>query len=80
MTEVEKDRRRWLVRYKDVEFFVNLDRVIQPALTGDYLEVKSRTWSRRDAEVKAGLILEILRVLGAEGAEAVAQEYPDLAG
>ncbi len=80
VTEVEKDRRRWLVRYKQVEFFVNLDRVIQPALTGDYLEVKSRTWSRRDAEVKAGLILEILRVLGAEGAEAVAQEYPDLAG
>jgi len=80
VTEVEKDRRRWLVRYKDVEFFVNLDRVIQPALTGDYLEVKSRTWSRRDAEVKAGLILEILRVFGAEGAEAVAQEYPDLGG
>jgi 5-methylthioadenosine/S-adenosylhomocysteine deaminase len=80
VTEVEKDRRRWLVRYQDVEFFVNLDRVIQPALTGDYLEVKSRTWSRRDAEVKAALILEILRVLGAEGAEAVARDYPDLEG
>ncbi len=77
-TEVEKDRQRWLVRYKDVEFFVNLDRVIQPELAGDYLEVKSRTWSRRDAEVKAGLILEILRSLGAHGAAPVTQDYPDL--
>jgi 5-methylthioadenosine/S-adenosylhomocysteine deaminase len=80
VTEVEKDRRRWLIRYKDVEFFVNLDRVIRPALTGDYLEVKSRTWSRRDAEDKAGLILEILRALGAQGAEPVTRDYPDLTG
>ena len=80
VTEVEKDRRRWLVRYKDVEFFVNLDRVIQPRLSGDYLEVKSRTWSRRDAEVKAGLILEIQRALGARDAEPVTQDYPDLGG
>jgi 5-methylthioadenosine/S-adenosylhomocysteine deaminase len=80
VTEVEKDRRRWLVRYKDVEFFVNLDRMIQPKLSGDYLEVKSRTWSRRDAEVKAGLILEIQRALGAQGAAPVTKDYPDLGG
>ena len=79
-TEVEKDRQRWLVRYKDVEFFVNLDQVTKPALSGSYLEVKSRTWSRRDAEEKAGLILEILRALGAQGAEPVTQDYPDLGG
>ncbi|HMK08408.1 MAG TPA: amidohydrolase [Anaerolineales bacterium] len=77
-TEVEKDRRRWLVRYKGVEFFVNVDRVTKPELPGSYLEVKSRTWSRKDAEVKAGLILEILRALGAHGAEPVKQDYPNL--
>ena len=79
VTEVEKDRRRWLVGFKGVEFFVNLDRVVKPALPGSYLEVKSRTWSRRDAEEKAGLILEILRALGAQGAQPVARDYPDLA-
>ncbi|HSR48870.1 MAG TPA: amidohydrolase [Anaerolineales bacterium] len=78
-TEVEKDRRRWLVRFRDVEFFVNLDRVIQPALPGLFLEVKSRTWSRRDAEVKAEMILEILAAMGLAGAEPIAREYPDLA-
>jgi 5-methylthioadenosine/S-adenosylhomocysteine deaminase len=80
VTEVEKDRRRWLVKYKDVEFFVNLDQVTKPALPGSYLEVKSRTWSRRDAEEKAGLILEILRALGAQGASPVPLDYPDLTG
>lgn len=79
VTEVEKDRRRWLVGFKGVEFFVNLDRVVKPALPGSYLEVKSRTWSRRDAEEKAGLILEILRALGAQDAQPVARDYPDLA-
>jgi 5-methylthioadenosine/S-adenosylhomocysteine deaminase len=77
-TEVEKDRRRWLVQFKDVEFFVNMDQVLRPALAGTFLEVKSRTWSRHDAEEKAGLILEILRALGAKGAEPVKQDYPDL--
>jgi 5-methylthioadenosine/S-adenosylhomocysteine deaminase len=79
MTEVDKHRLRWLVRYKGVEFFVNVDQVTKPALPGSYLEVKSRTWSRKDAEEKAGLILEIMRALGAHGAQPVKQDYPDLA-
>jgi 5-methylthioadenosine/S-adenosylhomocysteine deaminase len=62
-----------------VEFFLNLDQILRPALAGTFLEVKSRTWSRRDAEEKASLILEILRTLGVLGAEAVARDYPDLA-
>jgi 5-methylthioadenosine/S-adenosylhomocysteine deaminase len=77
-TEVNKDRRRWLVRFHGKEFFVNLDRIIKPALDQTYLEIKSRTWSRGDAEEKAGLTLELLRVLGAGEAEVVVEEYPDL--
>jgi 5-methylthioadenosine/S-adenosylhomocysteine deaminase len=76
--EVNKDRRRWLARYKDKEFFVNLDQIRKPTLGHAYLEVKSRTWSRSDAEEKSGMILELLQVLGAEGAAVVAEEYPDL--
>ncbi|MDH5607423.1 MAG: amidohydrolase, partial [Anaerolineae bacterium] len=43
---IEKDRLRWLVKYKETEFYVNIDHVIKPDL-GHYLEIKSRTWSRR---------------------------------
>ncbi len=76
--EVSKDRRRWLARYKGKEFFVNLDQMRKPTLDQAYLEVKSRTWSRSDAEEKSGMILELLQVLGAERAAVVAEEYPDL--
>jgi 5-methylthioadenosine/S-adenosylhomocysteine deaminase len=78
--EISKDRRRWLVRFQGKEFFLNLDRMTKPALVDSYLEIKSRTWSRGDAEEKAGLILELLKVLGAQDAEVIREEYPDLAG
>ena len=77
---IAKDRRRWLVRYREVEFFVNLDQLTTPPLDGTFLEVKSRTWSRGDAEEKARLLVDLLRTLGAEGAEPVRQDYPDMAG
>ena len=51
--EVEKDRRRWLVVYRGVQFYVHVDRLIGSARRGCFLEVKSRTWSRRDAQDKA---------------------------
>ncbi len=71
---IVKDRRRWLVRYKDTEFFVNLDRMEDPAL-GYFLEVKSRTWSRRDAEHKSILVLELAKFLGVSTKETEAREY-----
>ncbi len=78
--EVEKDRRRWLVRYRDTEFFVNLDRLIVPASAGCYLEIKSRTWSKKDAEYKARLIAELLPLLGATPDTTVKEEYFNLLG
>ncbi|MFQ5944111.1 MAG: amidohydrolase family protein, partial [Anaerolineales bacterium] len=75
---IHKDRLRWLVRFKENEFFINIDKLNLPQTDGHFLEIKSRTWSRRDAEEKAGLILELLEALGLEGAEEVKQEYPDL--
>ena len=77
--EIHKDRLRWLLRFEGVELFVNIDRVFKPALDGWFLEIKSRTWSRRDAELKAEKISELLHALEVEGAEPVPQEYPDLA-
>lgn len=63
--EIEKDRRRWLVAYRGVQFYVHVDRLINPAAEGFFLEVKSRTWSRRDASDKAAIITELLDHLGA---------------
>ncbi|HLF75082.1 MAG TPA: amidohydrolase family protein [Anaerolineales bacterium] len=74
---IEKDRLRWLIKYKDTEFFINLDRVKEPGL-GHFLEIKSRTWSRRDAEHKAQLASELLSLLGAASAETVTEDYIDI--
>jgi 5-methylthioadenosine/S-adenosylhomocysteine deaminase len=78
--DIQKDRLRWLVRFKGNEFFINLDQLLQPTLDGHFLEVKTRTWSRRDAEEKAALMVELLGALGLPDAEEVKQEYADLVG
>jgi 5-methylthioadenosine/S-adenosylhomocysteine deaminase len=74
---IEKDRQRWLILYKDTEFFVNLDQMREPQL-GYYLEIKTRTWSRKDAERKAQLASELLSVLGAASGEKVTEDYIDI--
>lgn len=74
---IHKDRLRWLVRFQGLEFFINIDDIQEPDIDGFFLEIKSRTWSRKDAERKAELISEILAALEVKDAEAVVQEYPD---
>ena len=71
---IEKDRLRWHIKYKDTEFFVNLDTMEKPAL-GHFLEIKSRTWSRKDAEHKAELAHELIALLGATGGERMTRDY-----
>jgi 5-methylthioadenosine/S-adenosylhomocysteine deaminase len=74
---IQKDRLRWRVLFRGTEFFINLDTVNQPDL-GRFLEVKSRTWSFRDAENKALLTSELLLYLGASPEETVTQDYVEL--
>jgi 5-methylthioadenosine/S-adenosylhomocysteine deaminase len=71
---IEKDRLRWQVRYKGEEFYINLDTVERPDL-GYFLEVKSRTWSRKDAERKAQLAAELAAYLGASEGEHIISDY-----
>ncbi|HTX91097.1 MAG TPA: amidohydrolase family protein [Anaerolineales bacterium] len=77
-TAIDKDRLRWLVRYKDEEFFINLDRVETPDL-GYYLEIKSRTWSRRDSEEKASCSTELILLLGGSLDQTVTKDYVEIA-
>ncbi|MCZ7667619.1 MAG: amidohydrolase family protein [Chloroflexi bacterium] len=76
---VQKERLRWRIIYKDTDFAVNLDEVKQPELPGYYLEIKSRTWSRTDAERKAALITELLDLFGIDPKTAERGDYPLLA-
>ncbi len=76
-TVIEKDRLRWLIRWQGTEFFVNLDSFMQPDL-GTFLEIKSRTWSRKDAEHKAGMAKGLITLLGASAQETVTQDYIEL--
>ena len=77
---VDKDRRRWLVAYRGVEFYVHLDRLLTPPREGYFVEVKSRTWSRRDARDKAAVIPDLLALFGASPDDTLSDGYADLAG
>jgi 5-methylthioadenosine/S-adenosylhomocysteine deaminase len=76
---VEKERRRWLVAFRGAEFYVHLDRLIDPAADGFFLELKSRTWSQRDARDKAAIITELLTLLGATPDQTIGDGYVELA-
>jgi 5-methylthioadenosine/S-adenosylhomocysteine deaminase len=75
--EIEKDRVRYLVKYKGFEFFINIDEIQKPKL-GYFLEVKSRTWSRQDAEVKSKLVTELIEFLGADIRETTTEDYIEM--
>jgi 5-methylthioadenosine/S-adenosylhomocysteine deaminase len=74
---IHKNRLRWRILFRGTEFFINIDTVEQPDL-GHFLEVKSRTWSFKDAEHKAQLTSELLDYLGAPPQETVTQDYIEL--
>ena len=77
--EVHKERRRWRILHQETDFAINLDKVEKPALSGYFLEIKARTWSRSDAERKAALITELLELFGVDPGAAVPKEYIQLA-
>jgi len=77
VVEVEKQRRRWRVIYKGEDFAINIDRL--PNLEdGLFLEIKSRTWSFHDAELKADLIGQMLALFGIRDEQLVKKEYVEL--
>ena len=76
--EIIKHRERYHVRFRGIDFAVNLDRILKPEREELYLEIKSRTWSQGDARRKAALISELMEILGARAEEGLKQEYVDL--
>jgi len=78
--DVEKDRRRWLVVFRGVQFYVHVDRLLNPPADGCFLEVKSRTWSRRDAQDKAAVVPDLLARFGARPDDAIEEGYVEWGG
>jgi 5-methylthioadenosine/S-adenosylhomocysteine deaminase len=76
-TVIEKHRMRWRILYHGLEFFINLDRLDNPTL-GHFLEVKSRTWSRKDAEHKALVAAELIRSLGITDKASLSEDYIEI--
>ena len=78
--EVVKHRRRCHIVYKDTDFAINLDQIGQSQSEQSvYLEIKSRTWSAKDAVRKVELIGELLEVFGFTQENLFKIEYVDLA-
>ena len=76
--EIAKRRRRWRILYQDVDFAVNLDTLKNGSESHTFLEIKSRTWSRKDADHKAALIGELLALFGIDEHDLVKQEYIEM--
>lgn len=76
--ELHKDRKRWHIHYQGVLFYVNVDRVLKPELPGVYIEIKSRTWSKLDAEIKADRIQEMLAILGIDQSAILRTDYLEM--
>jgi 5-methylthioadenosine/S-adenosylhomocysteine deaminase len=77
--QVIKRRRRFHIIYKETDFVINLDRLSAQDKERYYLEIKSRTWSARDAEHKAQLIGELLDLFDVETESQLKIEYVDFA-
>jgi 5-methylthioadenosine/S-adenosylhomocysteine deaminase len=75
---LEKERRRWRILYKGVLFYVNLDRLVKPEMPGFYIELKARTWSLSDAQVKANYIDEMLDILKIDRTQTLPKDYLEL--
>jgi 5-methylthioadenosine/S-adenosylhomocysteine deaminase len=76
--ELEKHRQRWRILYQDVDFAINFDTLVDQSDPGPYLEIKSRTWGRRDADERARLIGELLALCGIDDSRLVKQEYIEI--
>jgi 5-methylthioadenosine/S-adenosylhomocysteine deaminase len=77
--EVQKTRHRWHILYKGVLFYLNVDDIIVPQVSGTFVEIKSQTWSKHDAEYKASLVSELLTLLGVTEEMRVHKEYIEFA-
>jgi 5-methylthioadenosine/S-adenosylhomocysteine deaminase len=76
--QLEKDRRRWHILYQGVLYYVNLDRILKPQVDGLFVELKSRTYSMSDAELKSQRMQEMLGILGLSPDDVLRTHYIEM--
>src|SRR5690606_8153487 len=76
--QLDKDRRRWHILYQGVLYYLNLDQMLQPKVDGLFSELKSRTYSMKDAEIKAGRVQEMLDILGIQSDDIIHRHYIEM--
>ncbi len=76
---VVKRRQRWQFDFRGIRLYVNFDELTEPEKSGHYIEIKSRTWSLSDAEIKAKAITDILEFMSVNNNALVLHEYIDIA-
>lgn len=76
--ELQKDRKRWHILFQGVLFYVNMDTVLSPRLPQTFIELKSRTWSKSDAEIKADRIQDMLKILDVAPMAVIREEYLEM--
>jgi len=77
--EVVKERQRCHIVFKDKDFAINLDQINIDGAEPVFLEIKSRTWSAKDALDKAEHITELLVLFGFNADHQFKAEYVDMA-
>lgn len=75
---IVKDRMRWHIDYRGMRLYVNLDQIIEPTQDDYFLEIKSRTWSLKDAAAKATAIQNLLDLSGVDRSALIKEEYVTL--
>jgi len=68
------------VDYRGVQVYVHVDRLLNPPADGCFVEVKSRTWSRRDAQDKAAIVTDLLERFGARPDDTIEEGYVEWSG
>jgi len=75
---IVKDRMRWHIDYTGMRLYVNVDQIIDPEQDDYFLEIKSRTWSLKDAGDKATAIQHLLELVGIDRSALIREEYVTL--
>ena len=74
---LDKDRRRWSIMYQGVQFYVNVDQVINPPQQGLFIEIKSNTSVCSRCRFKAAHVQEIY-VFGLAPEDIVTDDYLEI--
>ncbi|MBT3322108.1 MAG: amidohydrolase [Anaerolineae bacterium] len=72
-----KERLRWQIKFEGTDFYINFDQFDKPDL-GNFLEIKTRTWSRKDAKKKAKLTTKLLEKLNLGKSATITDDYIEL--